>query len=335
MSNQLPSEMLEVSISRPGGPEVLKQVRSELPSPKDYEVLVRVHAAGVNRPDVIQRQGKYPMPPGVNPIPGLEVAGEVIALGKGASRFSIGDMVCGLTEGGGYAEYCVLKETQTLPIPSGLTPIQAAAIPETFFTVWANLFQIANATKGQSVLIHGGTSGIGTTALMLCQAFGISTFSTAGSESKCSVIEKLGGTPINYKSDNFVRFIEEATDGKGVNIILDIMGGSYFNDNIGALAKDGTLVIIGFLGGTHAESADLQSLVLKRAHVTGSTMRARTSKEKAEITASLYEHVWPKLSAGKCLPLIHQVVPLNDAAEAHRIMEEGHHVGKIVLSVTG
>lgn len=328
-----PDFMNEIEITAPGGPEVLKLRKSPVPQPKAGEVLVKVEAAGVNRPDVIQRQGNYPLPPGVNPILGLEVAGTVVAVGDDVSGFKVGDNVCGLTNGGGYAEYCLLPASQTLPVPAGLTFVEAAAIPETFFTVWANLFQMASAKRGDAVLIHGGTSGIGTTALMLCKAFGIEAFATAGSEQKCKAITALGGKSINYRTRDFAAEVLAQTGGRGVDIILDIMGASYLAGNLTALARDGRLVVIGFLGGSIADGLDLQALALKRATITGSTMRARTGPEKAKIASELRTHVWPLLEAGLCRPLIHQVFPLTDAASAHALMESGAHIGKIVLNV--
>ncbi|TBR40740.1 NAD(P)H-quinone oxidoreductase [Dyella terrae] len=325
--------MTEIVISTPGGPDVLHPRVVDVPHPRRGEVLVRVEAAGVNRPDVIQRMGRYPMPPGAHPTPGLEVAGEVVGFGDDTNGFALGEKVCGLTNGGGYAEYCVLPVGQTLPRPPGVDAIHAAAIPETFFTVWANLFRIGRASKGQRVLVHGGTSGIGTTALMLCREFGIQAFATAGSERKCAAIRKLGAEAINYHEQNFALAIQEKTEGHGVDVILDIIGGSYFERNVAALARDGRLVVIGFLGGTVVEQVDLQALVLKRACVTGSTMRARSTAEKAEIAADLRLHVWPVFAAGRCLPIVDQVFPLSRAADAHRAMEAGEHIGKIVLKV--
>ncbi|SDT28918.1 putative NAD(P)H quinone oxidoreductase, PIG3 family [Pseudomonas sp. Z003-0.4C(8344-21)] len=330
----LPNEMTRIEITEPGGPEVLQPKRVPLPVAAAGEVLIRVHAAGINRPDALQRAGKYPMKPGMNPIPGLEVAGEVVALGEGVKQFAMGDRVCALTNGGGYAEYCAVPAGQTLPIPAGLDWVHAAAIPETFFTVWANLFGLGGASRGQRVLIHGGTSGIGTTALMLCREFAIEAFATAGSADKCAAIRELGGEAINYRDADFAEVIAEKTDNHGVNVILDIMGGSYFNSNVSALAMDGRLVMLGFLGGARANDVDLLAILGKRAVVTGSLLRARTSAEKAEIAAQLHEHVWPALAAGRCLPMIDKVYPLTDAAKAHAHMEAGDHIGKIVLQVT-
>lgn len=327
----LPNEMTRIEITQPGGPEVLQPKRVPLPIAAAGEVLIRVHAAGINRPDALQRAGKYPMKPGMNPIPGLEVAGEIVALGEGVDQFAIGDRVCALTNGGGYAEYCAVPAGQTLPIPAGLDWVHAAAIPETFFTVWANLFGLGGASRGQRVLIHGGTSGIGTTALMLCREFAIEAFATAGSVDKCAAIRELGGEAINYRDEEFAAVIAEKTGGQGVNVILDIMGGSYFNSNVSALAMDGRLVMLGFLGGARANDVDLLAILGKRAVVTGSLLRARTAAEKAEIAAQLYKHVWPALNAGRCLPMIDKVYPLADAAKAHAHMEAGDHIGKIVL----
>ncbi|WP_085689148.1 MULTISPECIES: NAD(P)H-quinone oxidoreductase [unclassified Pseudomonas] len=329
----LPTEMTRIEITEPGGPEVLKSRRVTLPVAAEGEVLIRVHAAGVNRPDALQRAGKYPMKPGMNPIPGLEVAGEVVAVGNGVSTFAVGDRVCALSNGGGYAEYCTVPAGQALPIPDGLEWIQAAAIPETFFTVWANLFGLGGASRGQRALIHGGTSGIGTTALMLCREFGIEAFATAGSADKCAAIRNLGGEAINYRDQDFAEVIAEKTAGQGVNVILDIMGGSYLNGNISALGMDGRLVMLGFLGGARANDIDLLAILGKRAVVTGSLLRARTSTEKAAIADQLREHVWPVLAAGRCLPIIDKVYPLADAAKAHAHMEAGDHIGKIVLKI--
>ncbi|PQZ88993.1 MULTISPECIES: NAD(P)H-quinone oxidoreductase [Pseudomonas] len=326
----LPTDMTLIEITTPGGPEVLKPRQVPLPSPAPGEILIRVHAAGVNRPDALQRAGKYPMKPGMSPYPGLEVAGEVAALGEGVSDFAVGDKVCALTNGGGYAQYCAVPAGQALPIPDGLSWIQAAAIPETFFTVWANLFSIGGAHKGQRVLVHGGTSGIGTTALMLCREFGIQAFATAGSEDKCAAIRGLGAEAINYREQDFA----EVIGSQGVNVILDIMGGSYLNNNLKALSMDGRLVMLGFLGGAKANEVDLLTILGKRAIVTGSLLRARTKEEKAQIAEQLREHVWPALSAGRCLPMIDQVFDYTEADKAHARMEGGEHIGKIVLRVS-
>ena len=329
----LPTEMTLIEITTPGGPEVLQPRQAAVPVAGPGEILIRVHAAGVNRPDALQRAGKYPMKPGMNPLPGLEVAGEVAALGDGVTEYALGDRVCALTNGGGYAQFCAVPAGQALPIPEGMDWIQAAAVPETFFTVWANLFGLGDAHTGQRVLIHGGTSGIGTTALMLCREFGIQAFATAGSADKCAAIAKLGGEPINYREQDFADVIAEQTDGHGVDVILDIMGASYLNNNLKSLAMDGHLVMLGFLGGGKAHDVDLLSILSKRAVITGSLLRARTGAEKAAIADQLREYIWPVLSAGRCLPIIDKVYPYTDAAQAHARMEGGDHIGKIVLQV--
>lgn len=295
---------------------------------------MRVAAAGVNRPDVLQRAGHYPPPSGANPIPGLEVAGTVAALGEGTTGFALGDAVCALANGGGYAQYCAVPAGQVLPIPRGLSVVQAAAIPETFFTVWVNVFEMGRARRGDIALIHGGTSGIGTTALMLCREFGIRTFATAGGAEKCEAIRELGGEPIHYRHEAFAEVVLARTDRHGADVILDIMGANYFDDNLTALARDGRLLMIGFLGGSVAQQVNLQAIAVKRAVVTGSTLRSRTSREKAAIAESLRQHVWPVLAEGRCVPIIHAVYPLERAADAHRAMESGKHIGKIVLEVS-
>ncbi|SDH59054.1 NAD(P)H-quinone oxidoreductase [Pseudomonas abietaniphila] len=329
----MPKRMRYIEITQPGGPEVLNLAEADVPQPAEHELLIKVHAAGINRPDVIQRAGHYPMKPGMSPVPGLEVAGEVVALGSAVSGFSVGDRVCALTNGGGYAEYCVVPASQALPVPEGVEMIQAAAIPETFFTVWANLFELGQAREGSTVLIHGGTSGIGTTALMLCKALGIKAFATAGSEAKCEQIRALGGEAINYREAAFDDVISRQTGGKGVDVILDIMGGSYFERNLASLARRGRLVVIGFLGGAHVKDLNLAALSDKQASVTGSMMRSRSKEEKAEIAQAVHTSVWPLLKQGQCLPIIDRVYPLAEAANAHRRMEEGEHIGKIVLKV--
>jgi putative PIG3 family NAD(P)H quinone oxidoreductase len=325
--------MTLIEITTPGGPEVLQPRQAAVPEAGPGEILIRVHAAGVNRPDALQRAGKYPMKPGMSPIPGLEVAGEVVALGDGVSEYALGDKVCALTNGGGYAQFCAVPAGQALPIPEGMDWIQAAAVPETFFTVWANLFGLGDAHTGQRVLIHGGTSGIGTTALMLCREFGIQAFATAGSADKCAAIAKLGAEPINYREQDFADVIAQQTDGHGVDVILDIMGASYLNNNLKSLAMDGHLVMLGFLGGGKAHDVDLLSILAKRAVITGSLLRARTGAEKAAIAEQLREYIWPVLTAGRCLPIIDKVYPSTDADQAHARMEGGDHIGKIVLQV--
>ncbi|KRP43738.1 NAD(P)H-quinone oxidoreductase [Pseudomonas poae] len=329
----LPQTMTLIEITEFGGPEVLKPRQEAVPTPGPGEILIRVHAAGVNRPDALQRAGKYPMKPGMSPIPGLEVAGEVVALGDGVTQYSLGDRVCALTNGGGYAQFCTVPAGQALPIPEGMDWIQAAAVPETFFTVWANLFGLGNAHTGERVLIHGGTSGIGTTALMLCREFGIQAFATAGSADKCAAIAKLGAEPINYREQDFADVIATHTDNQGVDVILDIMGASYLNNNLKALGMDGHLVMLGFLGGGKANDVDLLTILSKRAVITGSLLRARTAEEKAAIADQLREYVWPVLAEGRCLPIIDQVFDYTQADQAHARMEGGDHIGKIVLRV--
>lgn len=329
----LPERMNYIQITQPGGPEVLQLAQADVPVPAERELLIKVHAAGINRPDVLQRAGKYPMKPGMSAVPGLEVAGEVVGVGSAVTDFKVGDRVCALTNGDGYAEYCTVIETQALPIPDGVDMIHAAAIPETFFTVWANLFELGQAREGSTVLIHGGTSGIGTTALMLCKALGIRAFATAGSEEKCAQIRALGGEAINYREADFAKVIAERTDNNGVDVILDIMGGSYFAGNVASLARRGRLVIIGFLGGASVKDFNLLTLLDKQASVTGSMMRSRSAQEKADVARGVRDNVWPLLQAGQCLPIIDRVFPLEDAAGAHQRMEQGDHIGKIVLKV--
>ncbi|MGE8154334.1 NAD(P)H-quinone oxidoreductase [Pseudomonas vancouverensis] len=329
----LPLTMTLIEITEPGGPEVLQPRQAPVPEAGSGEILIRVRAAGINRPDALQRAGTYPMKPGMSPIPGLEVSGEVVAIGADVQQFAVGDKVCALTNGGGYAQYCAVPASQALPIPDGMDWLQAAAIPETYFTVWANLFEMGGARRGQRALIHGGTSGIGTTALMLCREFGIETYATAGSAEKCAAIGELGAVAINYRNEDFAQVIAEKTADQGVNVVLDIMGASYLNQNIAALAFEGHVVMLGFLGGARANDVDLLAIMAKRARVTGSLLRSRTTAEKAAIAEQLREHVWPVLNAGRCLPMIDQVYSLNDAAQAHARMEAGDHIGKIVLRV--
>jgi len=310
---------------------VLRPTERPDPVPAAGEVLIRVAAAGVNRPDVMQRKGLYPPPPGASDVPGLEVAGEIVACGPEVTTFRPGDRVCALVSGGGYATMCVAPAAQCLPIPRGMDMIAAAAVPETFFTVWTNVFDRGRLVAGESALFHGGTSGIGTTALMLCREFGLRTYATAGGIEKCEAIRELGGEPINYRQESFVEVVLARTEGRGADVILDIMGAAYFADNLATLARDGRLLLIGFLGGGTAEQVNLHTIMTKRAVVTGSAMRPRTPQEKAAIAASLKEHVWPLLAQGRCLPMIHASYPLARAADAHREMESSQHIGKIVL----
>lgn len=330
----LPASMRFVDLPSFGAPEVMVLSSSPLPSVRPGEILLKVEAAGVNRPDVAQRQGIYPPPKDANPVLGLEVAGEVVALGEGVRDFSVGDKVCALANGGGYAEYCAVPAGQALPFPKGYDALRAAALPETFFTVWANLFQMAGLTEGETVLIHGGTSGIGTTAIQLAKVFGAEVFATAGSAEKCAACEKLGARrAINYREEDFVEVIREATGKRGVDAVLDMIGAAYFEKNLAVLAKDGCLSIIAFLGGTIAEKVDLRPIMVKRLTVTGSTMRPRTSEEKRGIRDELMAEVWPFLDAGEVAPVIHTVLPFEQVVEAHRLMESSQHIGKIILKL--
>lgn len=324
--------MQQVIITEPGGPEKLAYESVAIPTRAANDVLVKVHAFGLNRPDILQRQGLYPMPKGVTPVPGLEVAGEVVAVGAEVSKFKVGDKVCGLTNGGGYAEYCVVPETQTLTIPEGLSFVQAAAIPETFFTVWANVFQMGQAKAGETVLVHGGSSGIGTTALMLCNALGMKTFATVGSDEKVAAISHLT-TAINYKTQDFEQVINEQTDNGGVDVILDIVGAPYLERNLNLLRRDGRLVYIAFLGGAKAKDVKLGPIMMKRLTITGSTMRARNTAEKAEIAQGLQDTVWPLLSKGECLPMIFKTFKFDQIQEAHAAMDTGDHIGKVVVEI--
>ncbi len=318
-----------------GGPEVLVAATGNVPEPAADEVLIRVLAAGVNRPDVSQRQGHYPPPAGASPIIGLEVAGEVVALGAAAKRWKVGAQLCALTNGGGYAEYCVAPETQCLPWPAGYDAVRAAALPENAFTVWANLFQAGRLQPGDSALVHGGSSGIGITAIQLAHAFGARIFATAGSAEKCVACERLGAAAaINYRTQDFVQQIKHLTEGRGVDVVLDMVGGPYAQRNLRCLAMDGRLVIIAFLGGPVVEKFDLTAIMTRRLVVTGSTMRPRSTAQKAAIAAELLDQVWPLFEAGRCSPVIHEVFPLTRAADAHRLMESSAHIGKIILDVT-
>jgi putative PIG3 family NAD(P)H quinone oxidoreductase len=300
------------------------------PVPGSGELLVRVEAAGVNRPDILQRLGQYPPPPGISDLPGLEVAGTVAAVGPDISRWREGDSVCALVAGGGYAEYCVVPEPQALPLPRGFRPGEAAAIPETFFTVWTNLFDRGKLTEGETVLIHGGSSGIGTTAIQLARAFGATVLATAGSDAKCAACERLGARAINYRTADFVQLAREFTGANGIDVILDIVGGDYLQKNIECLAMHGRLIQIGLLGGSRAE-INLRPLMQKRLTLTGSTLRTRSVAEKGAIARDLEARVWPLLASRQVAPLIDRALPLGDAAEAHRLLESGEVIGKIVL----
>lgn len=324
--------MQQVIITELGGPEKLAYEAVAIPTAQADEVLVKVHAFGINRPDILQRQGLYPMPKGVTPVPGLEVAGEIVAVGEHVTQFKVGDKVCGLTNGGGYAEYCVVPESQTLNIPGNVSFSQAAAIPETFFTVWANVFQMGKAKAGETILVHGGTSGIGTTALMLCKALGLKTFATVGSEDKVAAIAELTDA-INYKTQDFEQVINEKTDNGGVDIILDMVGAPYLERNLNLLRRDGRLVYIAFLAGAKAKDVKLGQIMMKRLTITGSTMRARTTAEKAEIAQGLKDAVAPLWAKGECLPMIYKTFKFDQIVDAHIAMDIGDHVGKIVVEV--
>ncbi|MBL28599.1 MAG: NAD(P)H-quinone oxidoreductase [Rhodospirillaceae bacterium] len=321
-----------IEIAEPGGPEVLVPGKRPAPEPGYGEVLIDVAAAGVNRPDVLQRKGGYAPPPGASDIPGLEVAGTIAAIGPGVSRWKAGDAVCALVSGGGYAELCVAPEAQVLPIPEGYDAVRAAALPETFFTVWTNVFDRGRLKGGETFLVHGGSSGIGTTAIQLASAFGARVFATAGSAEKCRACEDLGAERgINYKDEDFVAVVKEATDGRGVDLILDMVAGAYLPRDVAALAVEGRLVIIAFLGGSKVEM-DFLPVMAKRLTVTGSTLRPRSVEQKGQIRDSLLAEAWPLLSAGRVGPVLHTTFPLEDAAAAHALMESSAHIGKIVLT---
>jgi NADPH2:quinone reductase len=329
----LPIEMRHIAYV-PGGPEDMTMATGPVPQPTPGEVLLRVQAAGVNRPDVQQRKGAYPPPPGASPLLGLEVAGEVVAV-NGTSAYAVGDRVCALANGGGYAEYCTAPAGQCLPWPAGYDAIRAGAVPETYFTVWANLFDIGRLQPGERLLVHGGTSGIGVTAIQLAHEFGSTVYATAGSAEKCDAILRLSAdAAINYRDEDFAARVKELTGGGGVNVVLDMVGASYLARNLRCLAMDGRLVLIAFLGGAKVQDLDLTTIMTRRLTVTGSTMRPRTAAQKAAIADALRAKVWPVLDAGRCGPLVHEVFPLERAADAHRLMESSTHVGKIMLKVT-
>jgi len=332
VSGLVPDIMTAVEIVQWGGPEVLQTCRRPTPQPGPGEVVIKVAAAGVNRPDVMQRKGLYPPPAGASDIPGLEIAGEVAALGEGVHRPIIGEPVCALVTGGGYAEYCLAAAALCLPIPKGLDPIEAAAIPETFFTVWTNVFERGRLKAGESVLIHGGSSGIGTTVIQLARAFGADVFVTAGSVEKCRFCEQLGARAINYREEDFVDRIRILTESKGVDLILDMIGGPYLQRNLSCLAADGRLVVIAVQGGPKTE-INLLPIFLNRLTLTGSTLRPRSVEEKGSIAEALRQKVWPLLESGQIKPIVHSVFSLAEASEAHRLMESCRHIGKIVLSV--
>lgn len=329
----LPDDMTVVEIAAPGGPEQLKPARRPLPKPGDNEVLIRVEAAGVNRPDVMQRQGRYPPPPGASDLPGMEVAGEVVALGSHVSGVSLGDKVTSLLPGGGYAGYALAAAPLLMPVPKGLSMVEAAAIPETFLTVWTNLFERGRCKAGDIVLIHGGTSGIGTTAIQLAKAWGARVFATAGSEAKARACEALGAVRgIDYKTEDFVQVIRAETQGYGVDITLDMVAGSYVQRNLDIAAVEGRVVTISTLGGSRAE-INVGMILIKRLTLTGSTLRSRTVAQKAAVAEGVRQNVWPLIESGKVRPVIFKTFPLTEASEAHRLMESSNHIGKIVLTV--
>jgi len=325
--------MRAIEIHKPGGPEVLRAAERPRPEPKPREILVKVAAAGVNRPDVLQRQGLYPVPPDASDLPGLEIAGEVLACGAEVTMWKPGDRVCALTHGGGYAEFCVTPEVQALPVPKGLSMAEAASLPETFFTVWSNVFDRGRLAPGESLLVQGGTSGIGVTAIQMARAMGNRVFATAGSDEKCAACLKLGAeAAFNYKTQDFVAGVREATGGKGVDVILDMAAGDFVPRELKALADEGRLVFIAFLRGPKTE-LDVNELMRRRLTLTGSTLRPRPVAFKGAIAASLRERVWPLIEAGRIKPVLYQTFKLEQAAEAHRLMESSAHIGKLVLTL--
>jgi len=333
MTEPTPATMACIEITAPGGPEVLVPATRPVPAPAAGEVLVKVAAAGVNRPDVLQRQGGYPPPPGASDIPGLELAGGIVALGPGVDGLAVGDQVCALVAGGGYAEYCPVPAPLALPLPAGFDMVMAAALPETTFTVWTNVFERGRLRAGERFLVHGGSSGIGTIAIQLARAFGADVLTTVGNAEKAAACRRLGARlAINYREQDFVAAVNEATDGAGVDLVLDMVGGDYLARNVSVLATEGRLVQIAFLQGSRV-TFDFLPMMLKRLTITGSTLRPRTVAQKASIAAALRDKVWPLLEAGTVKPVIHATLPLAEAARAHAMMEEGRHIGKIVLTV--
>ena len=328
----LPASMTAIGITKPGGPEALAPEQRPVPKPGAGEILVKVAAAGVNRPDVMQRMGLYPPPPGAPDIPGLEIAGEIVALGPNVMRWKTGDRVMALVVGGGYAEYCLAHESHAMPV-AGLTMVEAAAIPETFMTVWHNVFERGGLKSGETLLVHGGTSGIGTTAIQLAKQFGAKVITTAGSDEKCAACRKLGAdVAVNYKSEDFVAATKAATGDKGANVILDMVGGDYIARNYEAAAVEGRIMQIAFQGSPKA-TVDFRRLMLKRLHHTGSTLRARSVPDKGAIARAVEETALPLIAAGKVKPVIFNTFPLKEAASAHALMESSTHIGKIVLTI--
>jgi NADPH:quinone reductase len=333
MPEKPPATMRCIQVTTPGVPEVMQIAEMPVPEPKPDELLIRVHAAGVNRPDVQQRKGLYPPPPGASPLLGLEAAGEVAALGAAVTQYKIGDRVTALCNGGAYAQYVTAPATQSLPWPAGFDAVQAAAIPENYFTVWANVFDIGRLRAGESLLVHGGSSGIGICAIQLAVARGATAYATAGSPEKCAVITRLGGIAINYREQDFAPELARLTEKKGVDVILDMVGAPYTVRNIASLAHGGRLVQIAIMEGAKVDGFNIATVMVKRLTVTGSTLRPRSTAEKAAIAASLRREVWPLLDAGKCRPIIHKIFPLTEAASAHQLMESSAHIGKIMLQV--
>ncbi len=333
MTSFLPESMTVIEITKPGGPEVLMPTKRRLVPPEPGEVLIRVQAAGINRPDVLQRQGGYPPPKGVTDIPGMEVAGSIVASGLKVSEWRVGDEVCALVSGGGYAEYCSAPAGQCLPVPIGLSMVEAAALPEAFFTVWANVVDRAELKPREILLVHGGASGIGTTAIQIARVLGARVFVTAGTDEKCQACRDLGAeVAINYRTEDFQAVVKERSEGRGVDVILDMVGGDYIQRNIDSLAPNGRIVFIAFLKGIKAE-VNFLPVMLKRLTITGATLRVRSIEEKAGIAKSLRRSIWPQIEAGRIKPVIHATFPLAQASEAHRLMESGVHIGKIVLEV--
>ncbi|MBL0743125.1 NAD(P)H-quinone oxidoreductase [Chryseolinea lacunae] len=325
--------MNAITIAKPGDPDVLTLKPWPMPSPADHEVLVKVASAGVNRPDVYQRKGNYPPPPGASEIPGLEIAGTVVAVGAKVVRWKVGDKVCALVAGGGYAEYCVVPEGQCLPVPTPLSMAEAASLPETFFTVWSNVFERGRLKPGETLLVHGGSSGIGVTAIQLAKAWGATVYITAGSADKCAACIALGANhAINYKTEKFGDVVKSITNKKGVDVILDMIGGDYTAINLDILADEGRLVLINTMGGDET-NVKLSQIMRKRLTVTGSTLRARDTAFKTAVAQSLEKHVWPWLESGRVKPIVYKTFPLQNAADAHRLMETSEHIGKIVLTV--
>src|SRR2546423_11246728 len=327
---KIPTTMKAVEISKPGGPEVLKPIERPVPVAKPHEILIKVAAAGGNRPDVLQRSGNYPGPPDASDLPGLEVAGEVVSAGK---TFKPGDKVCALVHGGGYAEYCLAPEVQALPVPKGLSMVEAASLPETFFTVWANVYDRAKLAPGESLLVQGGTSGIGVSAIQMAKATGNRVFATPGSDEKCAACVRLGAEKaINYKTQDFAAEVLAATAGKGVNVILDMVGGDYVPRELKCLAEEGRLVFIAYLRGPKTE-LNIDALMRRRLTLTGSTLRPRSVEFKGYLARNLRDKIWPLIESGRIKPEIYKTFALEDAAEAHRLMESSQHIGKLVLTV--